>query len=258
MAFIFELSVYVSFLTFAILGLCVYSVGYFALHILSHHAKNDILSVPIGAFVSTIATAWALSLGFVAADIWTANSKADQATSDERSSIYRLIGAASPEILNAPQLTATLIEYRQAVVKDEWLENSNIEPAHSVEAALQNIRREIVDLAKTNIPTPIISQLVHDFDELQDARNTRLSVGATSVDMYKWYLLIALTVLTAITIASTHADRARAGIKALIIYSITAAFSLWILAIHANPYQGIERLEPSQLFTSQKHEQSTL
>lgn len=123
---------------------------------------------------------------------------------------------------------------------------------HSVEVALQNIRREIVKLAKTDIPSPIISQLVHDFDELQDARNTRLSVGSTSVDMYKWYLLFSLTILTIITIAATHADRVSAAIKAMVIYSITAAFCLWILAIHANPYQGIERLEPSLLFTNQK------
>jgi len=253
MSYIFELSVYVSFITFAVLGLGIYFIGRLALHILSNHAKHDILSIPIGAFVSTIATAWALSLGFVAADIWTANGKADQATSEERSSISRLIGSASPDILNAPELAATLVEYRSAVVKDEWLGNSNVLPAHAVEAALQNIRREIVNLAKTDIPSPIISQLVHDFDELQDARNTRLSVGSTSVDMYKWYLLFFLTILTIITIASTHADRSRAGVKAMIIYSITAAFCLWILAIHANPYQGIERLEPSLLFTSQKH-----
>ncbi|PRA56159.1 hypothetical protein [Brucella pituitosa] len=252
MNYIFELSVYLSFVTFTVLGVGVYFVGRFALHILSRHANHDILSIPIGAFIGTIATAWALSLGFVAADIWTANSKADQATSEERSSISRLIGAASPDILNAPVLVASLSEYRTAVVKDEWLENSNISPAHSVEVALQNIRREIVKLAKTDIPSPIISQLVHDFDELQDARNTRLSVGSTSVDMYKWYLLFSLTILTIITIAATHADRVSAGIKAMVIYSITAAFCLWILAIHANPYQGIERLEPSLLFTNQK------
>ncbi len=52
---------------------------------------------------------------------------------------------------------------------------------------------------------------------------------------------------------STHADRVRAGVKALVIYSLTASFCLWILAIHANPYQGLERLEPSLLFTSHKH-----
>lgn len=252
MSLVFELSVYASFIIFSLLGIGFYAVGRTALHILSRHASHDVLSVPIGAFISTIATAWALSLGFVAADIWTANSKADQATSEERSSISRLIGAASPDILNMPALRSGLVDYRDAVVKDEWLKNSNIEPAVAVEVALQNIRREIVGLARTDIPTPIISQLVHDFDELQDARNTRLSVGSTSVDMYKWYMLLFLTVLTAITIAATHADRVVAGLKALIIYSTTAAFCLWILAIHANPYQGIERIEPSLLFTNHK------
>jgi len=252
MSLIFELSVYASFIVFLLLGIGIYAIGRIALHVLSRHASHDVLSIPIGAFISTIATAWALSLGFVAADIWTANSKADQATSEERSSISRLIGAASPDILNVPGLRSALVEYRDAVVKDEWLKNSNIEPAAPVEIALQNIRRQIVDLARTDIPTPIISQLVHDFDELQDARNTRLSVGSTSIDMYKWYLLLFLTILTAITIAATHADRVVAGVKALIIYSTTAAFCLWILAIHANPYQGIERIEPSLLFTNHK------
>ncbi|MCL7996853.1 hypothetical protein M8994_01180 [Brucella sp. 21LCYQ03] len=227
-------------------------IGRTALYILFKHASHDILSIPIGAFIGTIATAWALSLGFVAADIWTANSKADQATSEERSSISRLIGTSSPDILDEPGLRSALIQYREAVVKDEWLKNNNIEPAAPVEMALQNIRREIVNLARTDIPSPIISQIIHDFDELQDARNTRLSVGSTSVDMYKWYLLLFLTILTAITIAATHADRVVAGIKALIIYATTASFCLWILAIHANPYQGIERIEPSLLFTNHK------
>lgn len=51
------------------------------------------------------------------------------------------------------------------------------------------------------------------------------------------------------TIASVHADRKRAGIKALIIYAITSTFCVWILAIHANPYQGADPLEASSLFT---------
>lgn len=252
MSLIFELPVYASFFVFVILGLGIFLIGRAALFILFKHASHDILSIPIGAFIGTIATAWALSLGFVAADIWAANSKADQATSEERSSISRLIGTSSPDILNEAALRNALIEYREAVVKDEWLKNNNIEPAPQVEIALQNIRREIVSLARTDIPSPIISQIVHDFDELQDARNTRLSVGSASIDMYKWYLLLFLTILTAITIATTHADRVVAGIKALIIYSTTASFCLWILAIHANPYQGIERIEPSLLFTNHK------
>ncbi len=74
MTYIFELPIYLSFTAFAVLGIVFYAVGRFALDMLSKHAASDVLSIPIGAFISTIATAWALSLGFVAADIWSVNS----------------------------------------------------------------------------------------------------------------------------------------------------------------------------------------
>src|SRR5690606_36278266 len=105
MTFIFELPIYLSFVAFAVLGILFYAVGRFALAMLSKHAASDILSIPIGAFIGTIATDWALSLGFVAADIWSVNSRADQAGSEERSAISRLIGTANADILAAPALS---------------------------------------------------------------------------------------------------------------------------------------------------------
>lgn len=252
MTHIFELSLYMSFAFFTVLGVLFYAFGNFALIILSRHTSNDILSVPIGAFMGTIATAWALSLGFVAADIWAVNSKADQATSEERSAITRLVGTAQPEILDQPELLKSLQDYQAAVVEQEWGENINIDPSSLVEKSLQDIRREIVNLSRSDTPIPILMQMINDFDNLQDARNMRLAVGSTSIDSYKWYLVLILTLLTLITIAATHADRERAAKKALIIYSITAAFCLCILAIHASPYQGIDRLTPTLLYTNHK------
>lgn len=237
MSYIFSLPTVLSFLNISIGGLVLYLIGYIALRILSTRAKHDVLSIPIGAFTGTIATAWALSLGFVAADIWAVNAKADQALSEERSAITRLLGSASVDVLNSQTLKDLTLDYRNLVSEIEWSENKNIKPSYEVDVVLQKIRAEIYLLSKTDIPSPMISKVINDFDELQDARNIRLSVGATSVDINKWYLLIVLTILTIITIASVHADRKRAGIKALIIYAITSTFCVWILAIHANPYQ---------------------
>ncbi len=101
-------------------------------------------------------------------------------------------------------------------------------------------------------PAPIVTQLVNDFDELQDARNDRLAVASSSVDEYKWYLVVALTFLTAAAIAATHADRPQAGKQALLLYSLAASISLWILAIHANPYTGAGQIEPTLLYSSQR------
>ncbi|WEK52578.1 MAG: hypothetical protein P0Y66_11660 [Candidatus Kaistia colombiensis] len=253
MEFATQLSVPMLFVLFTTFGLIFYLVGRLALHFLSKHAVRDTLSIPQSAFLSTIATAWALSLGFIAADIWTVNSRADQATSMERSAIARLLRSAEPDILASAKLTAGIEAYRQQVASKEWLEGKNETPDEQVEAILYGVRGEVANLARGNAPAPLVSQVMTDFNDLQDARNLRLAVGNTSIDYYKWYLVMFLTLLTAITIAATHADRKRAGRRALAIYAITASMSLWILAIHANPYDGLEALDPSLLFTNQKN-----
>lgn len=247
------LSVPTLFVLFTGFGIAFYLVGRVALHLLSKHASRDALSIPQSAFLGTIATAWALSLGFIAADIWAVNSRADQATSMERSTIARLLRSAEPDILASSKLEAGIIAYRQQVATKEWQEGKNVLPDGQVETILRDVRGEIAALARGNAPSSLISQVISDFNNLQDARNMRLAVGNTSIDYYKWYLVIFLTLLTAITIASTHADRPRAGKRALTIYAVTASVSLWILAIHANPYDGLEELHPSLLFTNQKH-----
>jgi len=171
----------------------------------------------------------------------------------ERSAIVHMLRSGEPDVLDSSALINDVSTYRRKVATQEWTQGKNVAPDAEVEAALHAISGEIARLARSGAPGALIGQVVHDFNDLQEARNQRLAVGNTSVDFYKWYLVIFLTLLTAVTIASTHADRPRAGRRALTIYAITASMSLWILAIHANPYVGLEELRPALLFTSQKH-----
>ena len=110
MTALFGLSVYISLIAFTALGAAFYLLGRGMLNVFARYANHNPLSIPIGAFIGTVATAWALSLGFIAADIWNVGSKADQATSDERSAIVRLVGIANSPAINAPGL-------RDAVMK---------------------------------------------------------------------------------------------------------------------------------------------
>lgn len=248
----FTISPYVMFGLFCIFGVFFYFIGLIFLRIFARQSSRDMLSQPIGTFISTIATAWALSLGFVAADTWAVNSRANQVASEERSSITRLIGMANMDALNDDFLLKALRNYRIAIITDEWQNNANSQPSPIVEKSLQQIRVALINLARTDVPGAIVSQMVHDFDEMQDARNSRLSLGSSSINHYKWYLVLFLTFLTLVVIATVHADRPKAGRKAMGIYTITAIISMWILAIHTSPYHGVGRIEPSVLFTSQK------
>lgn len=249
----FSISPALMFVLFCMCGVIFYFIGLVFLRNFARQASRDMLTLPIGAFIGTIATAWALALGFVAADIWAVNGRADQVASEERSSITRLLGMARPDALNDPVLLKAISVYRVAVVTDEWRNSFNEQPAQQVEKALQDIRIALIDLARTNIPGALMSQMVNDFDEMQDARNTRLAIGSSAVNHYKWYLLFFLTVLTLVVVVSAHADRPKAGRKALFLYIVTAVVSMWILAIHTSPYRGVARISPTVLFTSQKN-----
>ncbi len=243
MAAIFSLSAFPLLLVALVFGLFSLGISYLALAYFRRLADRDAMTVPVTTFISSIATAWALSLGFAAADVWQIRGHAEQAASEERSSIGRLAGMASPEALNAADLMQGLSQYRVAFLDKEWSELGNQEPAPEVEQALQTIRLAIIALANGPVPSTLVAKMTQDFDELQDARNRRLAIGETSISEYKWYLVLFLTVLSMIAMGAGHADRPIAGRNALVVFSIAAVVSLWILALHADPYRGPAAIE---------------
>lgn len=195
-------------------------------------------ALPLPTFLSTVATAWALALGFAAADVWTARSHAEQSAAVERSAISRLAGMAQPAALDMPEVINGLREYNRAVRDTEWGGNLNRDPADEVDAAIQRIRLGIVAEANTKEAAPLITKLTQDFDELQDARNYRIAIGSNSVSQYKWYLVLFLTFLSTITVVAVHADKPVAARNTMIIFLSAAVVSLWILSLHAVPYSG--------------------
>ena len=230
---------YVIFL--AIAGFCLFSLGtgLVVLSIASRLFENAPGQVPAPAFIGIVATAWALAMGFAASDVWTLDARADSAASAERSAVMRLIGVSDKPALDFPELHAALKHYADLVRTSEWQGTLNRMPDPQVDAALQDIRISIIHLARQNIPAPLVAKAVSDFDELQDARNDRLAIGQSALDMTKWYLVLTLTVLTMISIAIVHAEIPKAGRNALAIFCVVVCACLWILAIHTNPYKGM-------------------
>lgn len=238
MSAIFSFSAFPLLLVAIAFGLTSFVIALAALAYFRGMAGRNAATVPVATFIGTVATAWALALGFAAADVWAIRAKAEQAASEERSAIGRLAGMARPEALDASDLLQGLSQYRTAFLEKEWGASGNQDPAPEVEDALQAIRLAIIALANSGVPEALVAKMTQDFDELQDARNKRLAIGETSVSEYKWYLVLFLTVLSMIAIAAVHADRPPAGRNALVIFATAAVVSLWILALHADPYRG--------------------
>ena len=197
-------------------------------------------TIPVPAFMGVVATAWALSLGFAASDLWSLGSRVDHVIAEERSSVMRLLGVAMPPALDLPELHASVSRYVQLVEKYEG--NHRLDSTFGnqrVDAAIQDIRVAVIEVAKSTAPEAVIAKIVNDFDELQDARNDRLGISVSLIDPSKWYLLISFTFLTTVTVALLHIDRPAACRIATVIFSITALAGLWILVIHIDPFSDI-------------------
>nr|WP_272214396.1 hypothetical protein [Marinicella sp. W31]MDC2879999.1 hypothetical protein [Marinicella sp. W31] len=119
MSYFLNMALVPSILLFLVFGLALFAMTYWVLCLFARFARTDALVIPLGAFIGTIATSWALSLGFVAADIWALHAKADQELTSERSAINRLIGNADAEVLNRPDLEVAMEFYREKVISDE-------------------------------------------------------------------------------------------------------------------------------------------
>lgn len=230
------------FACFVFFGAITYGLARLVLGMFERRAAATPASVPVAPFFTAVTSAWALSLGFAAADIWSVRADAQNYATAEHSAITRLAGMAAPDALNVPAILSGLARYRDEVLAQEWGHSSQ-EPSGAVDDAIQDIRLAIISLARQDTPTSLVESFARDFDELQDARNLRLANAESSVSEYKWYLLLFLTVLSTVAIASVHADRPAAGRSALVIYIVAATVSLWILAIHANPYDGMARID---------------
>lgn len=228
-------------------GTACFLLGLLSLSLFHRAIDEGLMKVPVTTFLSAITVVWALLLGFVGADTWNANGEAARLLKEERSAILRLEGIARADLLDRPDLHAAVEAYRRAVVGGEWGEGRNRRPDQEVDRAVELIRGAIVAAVRSGVPEVLAAKTISDFDELQDARNHRLGLGNTTLSTYKWHLLLVMTVLSHIAIAIVHADRPSAGRPALALFAVAAVMSLYLLALHAHPYDGSARLEPDRL-----------
>lgn len=195
--------------------------------------------LPAATFVAVTSTAWALSLGFAASDIFALEGKADQAALAERSAVLRIMGAASPEALNNADLTAAVQAYADVVVEKEWGQLNNRSAAREADAAIQVLRVELMKLHSQGVPDVLVGKVLRDFDELQDARNLRLAIGESAVDDTKWLLIVMLSLLTALNIALVNAATPKAAWNALLVYGVTLFMCFVILGLNSDPYRSM-------------------
>ncbi|TVR11273.1 MAG: DUF4239 domain-containing protein [Salinarimonadaceae bacterium] len=228
-------------------GLASHVVALGLLRYWSARFDGQTTRLPVAPFFAAVTTIWALMFGFVAAEIWRTNSDASTTALAERSAIQRLAGMADETALDLPLLRGALFLYVEGVVADEWGAQANARPSPRVDEALQAFRLGLIAATRQGMSPILLSKMIADFDELQDARNERLAIGSGQVASLKWALVAVLALLSQASVAFVHTDRPAAGRTALMIFTVAACASIWLVALHALPYSGGVRISETEI-----------
>jgi Protein of unknown function (DUF4239) len=193
---------------------------------------------------------FALLVGFLAAQVWSASDRAKTAVSSEASSLRSVVLLAG-EFPGAPetQMRALVRRHVQNAVDEEWPEM-----AHQ-DATLAVVPGPLADLLQLALalrpeqPGQTVAQqeLVTAVENALDARRQRIIVSESSVNGAKWGAVIALAILTLFGIAFVHSDSRLGAAIAMTLFASAAAVCVVMIAAQARPFAGPFAVEPTDL-----------
>ncbi len=164
----------------------------------------------VGPFVATVAVIFGILLGFLANDIWDRDRRAAAAVHAEADSLLSLTALAATFNLPREPLAGAVRSYAQTVITKEWPSMAHQDSAPEAELALDRLLKTIVRLDLTGIGNGDLDRLLLDAGlSVRRARNTRLSLAGDESEDVKWLLVLALAVLSQITVAGVHLDELR-------------------------------------------------
>jgi Protein of unknown function (DUF4239) len=193
---------------------------------------------------------FALLVGFLAAQVWSAGDRAQSAVSDEASSLRAVVLLAG-EFPGAPEARMRNLVRRhiEQAVGEEWPDMAG------GGATLAVVPRPLAELLQLVLglrpeqPGQTVAQreLVTSVEGALDARRQRIIVSESSVNAAKWGAVIALAILTLFAIAFVHSDSRLGAAIAMTLFASAAAVCVVMIAAQARPFAGPFAVEPTAL-----------
>lgn len=198
------------------------------------------------ALMPLLGTLFALIVGFLAADVWSINARAQNALNLEASALQRIL-EISREGSNYKQkiVQSSVEDYIFIVVEQEWPLlvqrklhiNSNVK---SAEALLKINLKNFDSKAFQSDMKKYISVAL-------DARNERIQLSHMNIDSVKWGTVLSLSCLILILVSIIHVENSGAAFIAISIVVIASSLAIILVTAHARPYTGHVSIKPTPL-----------
>ncbi len=188
-------------------------------------------------FVSPVAAILAIMVGFLASDVWDRDRRAAVAVRTEADQLLALNTLAATFDLPRDALAAAIRAYASAVVQKEWPSMARQETSLDAQIALDRIAKAIDGLHLAAAGRGDVDRLMYSTAlAVGTARNTRLALSQDQSESVKWLSVLALAVMSQVSIALVHLERVRPQIAALAVLTFSLILVIGLLAAHELPF----------------------
>jgi hypothetical protein len=193
---------------------------------------------------------FALFVAFTAAQVWNDTDRANAAVLREASALSAVVmlAASFPGEPEA-QIRRLIRRHIEEAATQEWpmmarrTATLTITPPPLAEALRLALGLETTSRGQENAQREIVTEL----GDTLDARQQRIIVSLSQVNLVKWLCLAVQAICMPIAIAMVHSDNRRAIAIAMGLFASGVAVSVFLILAHDRPFTGQISLGPDPL-----------
>lgn len=191
----------------------------------------------VAPYAGSLAILFSLFIVFTTSDIWSQRDKAEAAVGQQADAI-RLIRVVAAGLGDQGEPLGRLVaEYGRAQTAADWREPQG---QQAVERLQRQLYEQVLfgdaagadDLVRHTTAEAILT-VVDSHRQLFDASTSRTGLR-------KWTAAAVLAVLAQMALVLVHLGRPQSSAIANVLFSIGAAFVLWVTLARLDPFEGVE------------------
>lgn len=234
----------------ALIGVCAW------LMVFKTAIFNEFHEFPLNnALTGMLNTCFVFFIAFMAADSFQGYNTAKNHLINESNAVNRILATpVSPPVVSE-RIQEQLVKYLKNVTEIEWGKNFNKHGDSRVDDSLNDLaksaldpRSRCIDMQRSNcMDASTISTVLRLVEDLRQARDSRLAIGARGGDPFRYFLSMFMALNAAISLILLMIKNRRAATIALTMYCTSLWVIFMIVILHSNPYVGLKSIQPDSL-----------
>jgi Protein of unknown function (DUF4239) len=199
-------------------------------------------------FAPVIAAVLAILIGFLASDIWDRERRAAASVRAEANQLIALDRLAATFGLPRGALDTAIRAYAETVIEKEWPSMERQQSSLPAESALDDVFKAVDGLQLATAGRADLDRVMTaTVLDIRSARNARLGLSQDHSEDVKWLSVLALAVMSQVSVALVQLERAKPQIAALVVLTISLVVVIVMLASHELPFASPLAVSPAPL-----------